>query len=658
MIRLSGLAKSFGGRQLFDGIDWQLPTRGCWGLVGPNGAGKTTLLRLIVGQDEPDSGQVIIGRRTDIGYLPQEATVESRETLLEFIKQGAAPLLKLKAELEATIEQLELAPDEQKPALSIEMTQLEETFRRRGGYTIESLARQIAIGMGFKHEDFVKPLDAFSGGWRMKALLSQLLLQSPDVLFLDEPTNHLDMESVEWLEQFLRQYQGAVVLISHDRYFLNRIVEGIAELSPQQLYLQPGDYDHYQKWKQAEQERLVKLAAEQGREIERIEQFVDRFRYKATKSAQVQSRIKQLDKIERIEIDALRGPAMNFRFVQPERMGKIVAQAVDLAKRFGDRTVYERANFQLNRGDKVALVGPNGAGKSTLLKMLAGALTPDQGHIELGFQVSLSYFAQHSVDQLDLESTLLDEMTRWATPQTAGQVRNVLGAFGFSGDAVERKIQVLSGGEKTRLALGKLLLRPAGLLLLDEPTNHLDMESREILEDALREFEGAVCVVSHDRYFLNQFVNRVVHIEDGVLTEYAGDYEYYKWRRAKDLEALEQANPAGEGASDSSPDPDSLVNKKEQRRLAAQLRQERQVETRDLRKSLAQVESTIEKAETRITELEVLLADPSIYQSDDQGAQLNREYQELNATLETTMTKWEELQLELEAIDAKYQDYL
>ena len=664
MIRLCGLAKSFGGRQLFESIDWQLPSRGCWGLVGPNGVGKTTLMRLIMGLDEPDAGEVLLGRRTDVGYLPQEATVESREPLLEFIKRGAGPLLAMKAELDALIERLEGAPDHEKAAFAEEMTSLEEAFRRRGGWAIDSHARQIAVGMGFGHEDLDKPLDAFSGGWRMKALLSQLLLRSPDVLLLDEPTNHLDMESVEWLEQFLAHYPGAVILISHDRYFLNHVVQGIAELTPRQLYVRPGDYDRFVQWKEAERERIAKLAQQQSEEIQRIEQFVDRFRSKATKAAQVQSRLKLLDKIERVEVEAPQRASIQFRFTAPERMGKLVVDAQQLTKRFGQRSVYQRLDFKLHRGEKVAFVGPNGAGKSTLLKMLAGALSPDEGVVELGFQVTSSYFAQHSVDQLDLSLTLVEEMNRWATPATSGQVRHILGAFGFSGDAVDKKIHVLSGGEKTRLALSKLLLRPAGLLLLDEPTNHLDVETRQILEEALRAFDGAICVISHDRYFLNQFVNRVVHIEGGRLTEYPGDYDYYKWRRAQDLSQLGAPGsspgqgPQGQGsqeqvAAQELTGAEPVSNRKDLRRVLAQLRQEKQDRTRELRAQHTRVEADIATSEARQAALEAILADPSTYQRPD-AADLQREYAQLQASLETLMTRWEQLQEQLDAIEAHY----
>lgn len=643
MLRVQGLGKSFGGRQLFEGVDWHIPHQGRYGFVGPNGVGKTTLFRILVGELEPDEGDVIHPKGVELGYLPQEATVEADKPLLAFVMEGAQSLLEMEKQIEQMTLQLETTPNDMK--LQETFTALQTQFEQRGGYKLKSLARQIVVGMGFGQDDFDKSLQSFSGGWRMKALLCQLLLGQPHVLLLDEPTNHLDLESIEWLEQFLKGYQGTVIVISHDRFFLNHIVDAIVELTPKALNTHPGSYDHYLKARQQRIELQIKTAAEQQKEIERIEAFVERFRYKATKAKQVQSREKRLAQLraELVEVETIAGAAMQFSFPVPERMGRVVVDAKGLTKSFGDKTLYSGVDLQIERGQKVAFVGPNGAGKTTLLNMIAGLLEPDSGAIGLGHQVSLSHFAQHSVDQLDLSRTILQEMQASAIPETYGQIRNILGAFGFSGDAVEKQISVLSGGEKTRLALAKLLLVPAGCLLLDEPTNHLDMVSREVLEHALQSFEGAVCVISHDRYFLNQFVNKVIHIEQGQIIEYPGDYAYYQWKHKGVAEATPQE-------TEDAPD---LKSRKVQRQLLAQLQSQKQSETKSLRKKIQTIEQEIEQGEQHHQTLETLLADPQTYQRDDIG-ELTRAYKEQESQLEFLMLSWEEAQEALMLIEEKY----
>ncbi len=652
LIRLEALSKSFGGRTLFDNLQWQINPGQRIGLVGPNGVGKSTLIKLMTGEGEPDGGRVLLPRGVDIGYLPQELTVETDAPLISFILEGADRLRAMERQLAELQAQLEGATGEHAQRLTEAYAELQERFARQGGYTIESQAREIASGMGFSREQFDSSLQSFSGGWRMRALLCRLLLRHPDLLLLDEPTNHLDLESIAWLEGFLRNYEGSLVVISHDRYFMNRVISQIAELLPDQIRVYTGDYDRFLVQREQERERLIKAADQQQREIARIESFVDRFRYKATKSNQVQSRIKQLDRIDRIDVDAIQGPALDFRFVTPERMGRLILQAHGITKAFGEHVIYRDADFTLERGDKVGFVGPNGAGKTTLLKMLAGTMPPDRGHIELGHNVTLSYFAQHSVDQLDLEATVLDEMHRHATPASAPRVRNILGAFGFSGDSVEKVIRVLSGGEKTRLALAKLLLRPAGVLLLDEPTNHLDIGSREVLEEALRAFEGAVCVISHDRYFLNQVVNRVVHIQDRVVTDYRGDYEYYLWKSAQDAAAQAALQP-----SDASRDDEGGASRKDVRRLSAQLRQQRLNETRALRARVDKLEGDVSRAEAERSSAEAKLSDPELYaKHPEQVGELNRALKQLDERLDALMVAWAEAQEQLEVIEQRYQD--
>jgi ATP-binding cassette, subfamily F, member 3 len=654
MLRLENLSKSYGSRKLFSGVNWQVSGTRCIGLVGPNGVGKSTLLRIIMGEEEADLGAIVRGKETDIGYLPQEVTVDASDPLIEFILQGAEVLLAMEVELQRLLDQISQEGEGAGiDRLNSQYAELQERFRMRGGYVVRSRAREIAVGMGFSTNDFESPLSSFSGGWRMRALLCRLLLRHPDILLLDEPTNHLDLESIEWLEGFLSNYEGATIIVSHDRSFLNKIVQEIAELLPDEMKSFVGSYDAYLKFKKEERERLLKVAESQQKEIERLEVFVDRFRYKASKAVQAQSRLKQIEKLEeaRVSVSQERGPSMSFSFPQPPRMGRIVLSARGLKKAFGENVVYTGLDFELERGTRVAFVGPNGAGKTTLLKMLAGVMKPDSGVIERGHNVTIAYFAQHSVEQLDLEAEILIEMQRSSTPETFPQVRNVLGAFGFSGDDVHKRISVLSGGEKTRLALAKLMLTPAGCLLLDEPTNHLDISSREILENALKTFEGSVCLVSHDRTFLNEVSTQVLHVEGGIATPYLGNYDYYHWKRQEKEQAAQLATKAaGQGEPT-----DSVTNKKDIRRLTAELRKRRTDELKGQQRELENVERKIEQTEQRQAELETLLADPATYQSSD-GAKLQREYKELLTKLEELMPRWEKVQAQIDAVDARYKE--
>ncbi len=653
MIRLEDLSKSFGDRTLFTQVDWQTNPGQCIGLVGPNGVGKSTLLHLIVGEDEPDGGKIHIPKHVEIGYLPQEVTVASEEPLLSFILQGARRLLEMESRLLELEEAMASATDKQIAHINTEYAELSDRFRQMNGYAVRSQVREIASGLGFKAEDFDARLSSFSGGWRMRALIGRLLLSRPEVLLLDEPTNHLDMETIEWLENFLRNYEGTIILISHDRYFLNRLVNQIAELTPRGVRLYPGNYDTFLERRDEERLRLENLAEHQQKEIARLESFIERFRYKATKSRQVQSRIKQLDKLERVETMQVQQSALDeFRFPQPERLPKIVIELRGVSKAYGDHIIYQDIDFQVCRGDKLAFVGPNGSGKSTLLKMLADVTPLDAGERMLPPKLRVAYFAQHSVEQLDLSRTLLEEMQSAATLESSGKVRDILGVFGFSGDiAVNRKIHVLSGGEKTRLALAKLMLEPAACLLLDEPTNHLDMESRQILEYALRDYEGAVCIVSHDRYFLNQVVNQVIHVEHGRLESFEGDYDYYHWKM------LERAEAEREQSADARPQTTELVSshsKRDLRRALADLRKERTSATGHLKKEVARVEQAIADTEAAIAAHESTLADPATLADPDLLATTSKAYQVAQDELMALMEQWEEATLMFEEADAEF----
>ena len=638
MFALQSVKKRFGGQVVLDEASWAPSHRGVIGLVGPNGAGKTTLLRILIGEEDIDGGQVSMPSSTTLGYLPQELDqAEAQGSIFDVLLEGRRDLL----DLEERMEELRSAIEMDQGSLSdvAEHSAILERLEREGGYVFRAQARQIAAGLGFSEEDLERPIGTFSGGWRMRALLGRLLLQRPDVLLLDEPTNHLDTESLEWLESFLGRYEGLIVVVSHDRWFLNRMAVGIVELQGGKLTSYPGNYDAYRERKAEEIERLTAAAERQEREIQRIQEFIERFRYKATKARQAQSRLRSLEKIERIEVPTDEARDFVFRFPQPPRGPKIVAEMRGVAKRFGDVEVWRSLDFMLTRGEKVALMGPNGAGKTTLLKILAGVLPHDAGDVRIGENVEVGYFAQHAVEQLNPAHTVLEEMMRAADVDTSARVRTLLGTFGFSGDDVEKRVSVLSGGEKNRLALAKMMLAPAGLLLLDEPTNHLDIESRQVLEFALQDFDGTFVVVSHDRYFVNEVARRIVHLENGTATDYLGDYEYYLYKRGTEAETAAAEQPDLEK---------DTVSKKDARRAAADLRARKREATAALRKQVAALEARVAELEEGIAEAESRLADPSIYADEATAREWSTKYKSWTAELETTMEEWESKSAEME----------
>ncbi len=647
MFQLESIAKGYGGEQLFSALSWQIPQGETIGLVGPNGAGKTTLFRLLASEEEPDRGRVVQPRDTRVGHLPQEIPVGADGTVLDVVLEGRSDLL----ELEIRLEHLRQRMNEEggSEELATEFARQEDHFRREGGYELRNSAQEIAAGMGFHQEELNRPVETFSGGWRMRALLAQLLFSKPDLLLLDEPTNHLDVESIEWLEQYLANYSGTVITISHDRYFLNRIVDAIAELHNGSIGIYHGDYDYYLDERQRRRQQLLDKRERQLQERKRLQDFIDKFRYNAARASQVQSRVKQLEKMELVDVPPAYDSQINFEFPSPPRVGKTVIEARDLAKRYGDHVVYDGVDFTLRRGERVAFVGPNGAGKTTLLKMLGGQLELDAGSVEYGHRVEVAYFAQHSVDQLDMKRTILEEMHETASYDAAPRVRSILGAFLFTGDDVHKSISVLSGGEKSRLALAKMMLEPAGCLLLDEPTNHLDIPSRRILEHALRQFEGAFCVISHDRYFLNEVVNRVIYIQDGDLDDFPGTYDEYRWRRQSDEAArIESTSAQGTQA-------DQPLSRKERRRLRAELRRQMNAEVGELRREVSSLEDQIETLEAELGEVEEVLARPETHQGDGSVVvDLQKRHSELEQRLMETMTVWEEKGAQLDEIEKKF----
>jgi ATP-binding cassette, subfamily F, member 3 len=655
MIQIESISKSFGGQILFRDLTWHITRDQRIGLVGPNGAGKTTLCRILTGAMEVDSGQVRRAKSATIGYLPQEIASVGDGTVLGHLLAGFPQVQRLEAEMELLAAEMAESEEGGAEELTHRYGELQHQYEALGGYSLEAKAKAILGGLSFSTDDFFKPLATFSGGWRMRVALGRLLLQAPDLLLLDEPTNHLDLESLQWLEDFLGAYQGTVVIISHDRYFLNRVVDRIAELELGRFALYVGDYDDYQAQKLARQEQIQAAQRTQAEQIEKMERFIRKFRYKATKARQVQSRIKMLDRMERVEV--IRAPKhIHFRFPQPPRSGTGVCELRKIRKAYGDNVVYAGVDFRLLRGDRVALVGVNGAGKSTLLKIVAGVLPFERGNRVLGHSVSVHYYAQHQLDALNPRNSVLEELTSVADIEVQPRLRTILGAFLFSGDDVEKPVAVLSGGEKSRLALAKMLLRPANLLCLDEPTNHLDLTAREILEEALEQFEGTMLFISHDRYFINRIATKVVEVRENRLWEFAGDYDYYLEKKAEEqppaviphrADTTVKAEPAV-----SSPKPSKAVTPELRTRAAkraeAEARQQKSRTIAPLKARLKELEAEIGKIEARIRDLDDQMANPDLYRDSERAREVARERKVLEDQAASLYGKWEELALRLE----------
>ncbi len=654
MIQLSSLTKRFGERVLLDAVTWHVGDHDRVGLCGPNGAGKTTLLKMLAGFEEADGGEVIRPTALTVGYLPQDGLSYSGRTVFAEASDALRPLLEMKAEMHDLEHRLAdvSVPAGEHDALLDRYSTLQERFRMGDGYAIDLKVATILRGLGFSPADFDTEAGHLSGGWQMRLALAKLLLQSPGLLLLDEPTNHLDLEARNWLEEYLSRYPHAVILVSHDRYFLDAVVSRIADLSLRTITDYHCNYSHYLVQRDERLARLREAKKRQDEEIGRVQEFIDRFRYQATKAAQVQSRIKMLEKVERIEVPPER-KRIHFQFPAAAKSGRSVLELDHVHKAYGPKRVLDDVTLLIERGDRVALVGPNGAGKSTLMRLLAGVEAPDRGTRVEGHQIVMQYFAQDEATTLDPALTVYDTLAAGSPMHMVPAIRNVLGGFLFSGDDVHKKAGVLSGGERTRLAVARMLLRPSNLLVLDEPTNHLDLDSKDVLLDALVDYGGTLLFVSHDRYFVERLATKIVEVGGGQARTYPGTYAEFLWSQANSAQAPAKAAPpvpaARATAVPAAPEPPAAapVSYEHRKRDAAE-RKKRERALQAAATRLAELEARIAERETEIKTVEAAIAAPGFYDRPADATPTLDRHQALMWEVGDLLGQWEMLQAEVE----------
>ncbi len=663
MLDFLGVSKSFGAVRILESANFRVNDNDRIGLVGLNGSGKTTMFRLIADIESPDEGSIQRKRGLRVGYLPQEIDPFHAGTVLDEVLKAQPELHRIQTELALLDASLAYGEDDER---ALQRAMLSIQWADMDGDTKLAKAQELLAGLGFAQGDFGRPLSQLSGGWHMRVYLARLLMGEPDLLLLDEPTNHLDLPSMLWFENYLKGFSGAYVVVSHDREFLNRTVARTVEVENGRLIGYPGNYDEYRRRKEEAIEIQLKNFMTQQAKLRDIEDFIARNRVRKDRARQVQSRLKMMDKIDVLDAPQALSREIDFQFPQPSRSGSMVFKTEKLEKRYGDKVVFAGIDVLISRGDKVAVVGVNGIGKSTLLKIAAQVLAYEGGAAELGHNVTIGYFAQHQLEALDPSKTVYEEILSVSRDETISQLRSLLGAFLFSGDDVEKKVAVLSGGEKSRLALAKMLLKPANFLILDEPTNHLDIASREVLEEALRQYQGTILFASHDRRFIDAIGTRVLEFEYGVPTDYPGNYTDYAWKKSQEVEQrsaalrsqLRQDGPRNspQGGAESEADR-ALDQRKERKRREAEMRQEIYRCVKPLNDKAAGQEATIKRLEVAITTLEQTLADPQIYvAAPEKAKELAKTLAQNRREVDRLMDEWMETLSQAESVEASVRE--
>ncbi|MFA8343147.1 MAG: ABC-F family ATP-binding cassette domain-containing protein [Rhodothermaceae bacterium] len=644
MLDVINLSMQYGGKYLFDNTNFKINKGDKIALVGSNGTGKSTLLKLLKGTEESESGRIDMPKGTKIGYLSQEFTDLKGKTLFNEVKTSLGEI----SQLQQKEDELQLAlsddtlDENTKLDLSQQLGEINTRKEEIDFYRVDSNIEKVLMGLGFSVSDFNRMTDEFSGGWQMRIELAKILLDTNDIILLDEPTNHLDIDTLQWLINFLKASKVSAVIVSHDKYFVNEVTNRTLEIFNKKISGFNGNYDAYLKFKEERDEQLEAEFIQQQKKIKETEKFIERFRYKATKAKQVQSRVKQLEKIDLVELTN-QEKSITIRFPEPERSGAIPVEMNGISKAYGSNKVFENLDFKVERGEKIAFVGPNGAGKTTLAKLIANKIQPNQGDILLGHNTFISYYAQEVAENLNPELDLLESVAEIGTEYTLPQLRSLLGTFLFSSDDVFKKISVLSGGEKSRVALAKILLTKANLIILDEPTNHLDASSKAVLQEALKEFSGTLIIVSHDVDFLRPVINKVIEIRRGEFNTFAGDIDYYLSK--KNAEAIDASNNKGVSQAQ------EKSTRKDQKRLEAELRQKRYKATKEVVKAIEKIELEIEKLEEKKTAIEGDLASEETFSNPAVAKEKNAEYEETKKQLEKVYEKWSSLNEELEEIE-------